>query len=47
MCFGEHIDKDVDLVILEIAINDQRYVVRLRTVRTPNHPPRTDPLGLL
>lgn len=26
MCFGEHIEKDVDLVIIELAINDQRCV---------------------
>jgi len=37
MCFAEHIDKDVDLVILEIAINDQRYVVRLRTFQSPSN----------
>jgi len=24
MCFGEHIEEDVDLVILELLINDQR-----------------------
>lgn len=28
MCFGEHIDEDVDLVILELLINDQRCVQR-------------------
>lgn len=33
MCFAEHIDKDVDLVILEIAINDQRSVLRSRTIQ--------------
>ena len=37
MCFGEHIDKDVDLVILEIAINDQRCVVRLVELTIPLH----------
>ena len=33
MCFAEHIDKDVDLIILEIAINDQRSVLHSRTVQ--------------
>jgi lysophospholipase L1-like esterase len=26
MCFGEHLDEDVDLIIVELLINDQRYV---------------------
>lgn len=28
MCFGEHIDDDVDLVVVELLINDQRYSAR-------------------
>lgn len=27
MCFGEHVDEDVDLIIVELLINDQRYVL--------------------
>jgi hypothetical protein len=26
-CFGEHIDKDVDIVVVEMGINDRRYGV--------------------
>lgn len=26
-CFGEHIDRDVDIVVIELAINDQRWAL--------------------
>ena len=26
LCFGEHIDDDVDLVIIELSLNDERLV---------------------
>lgn len=26
-CFSEHIDEDVDLVVVELAINDRRSVL--------------------
>jgi lysophospholipase L1-like esterase len=26
-CFGEHIDRDVDVVVIEMGINDRRYVL--------------------
>lgn len=38
MCFAEHIDKDVDLVILEIAINDGRSVLPLHTISAYSTP---------
>lgn len=33
-CFQEHIDEDVDIVVVELAINDMRYVY-------PINPPET------
>lgn len=33
MCFGLHIDEDVDLVIVELFINDQRCVLRNMALR--------------
>ncbi len=41
MCFAEHIDKDVDLVILEIAINDGRSVLSYSTASFLTNPPPT------
>lgn len=35
MCFGEHIDNDVDLVIIELAINDQRCDEHCRSIPFP------------
>jgi len=38
MCFGEHIDEDVDLVIVELMINDQRYADNRPFSNTSTYP---------